>query len=161
MVGFIDSLNETYRKHPQQRGFPSILKTDHGDIHFRRPIRSAVLASDAFLIVHLLVHGQPAVLRGTARERLFISQRAQTGCKMAYIPEHPQQPVIDGSEDSCHGDNRRDPTESVKVREKERERERERGCFMSGCGCRYLSVRVGEYHCRERNPARSTSRQSQ
>ena len=27
---------------------------------------------------------------------------------------------------------------------------------MSGCGCRYLSVRVGEYHSREGNPARST-----
>lgn len=64
----------TYCQHTQQARFAGILQADHSDVHLGRP----------------------------AGERVSRASSAGTD-RTAHLPEHPQEPVIDGAKDCSHG----------------------------------------------------------
>lgn len=80
----------TYRKHPQQRRFPCILKTNHRDVHFRRPI-SAKCNEPSLADRNVCLRGRAA--------RLFSGNQRMAE---VHLPEHSEKPVINRAKDARH-----------------------------------------------------------
>lgn len=80
---------ETHRQYPQQGGFACILQADHGDIHLCGP---AARGGGSPLALHL---------RGRAGGRMVFPRTTKLR-QGSHLPEHPQEPVIDGTKDPSH-----------------------------------------------------------
>jgi hypothetical protein len=85
---------ETYRQHTQQRRLSRILKTNHGNVHLRRPTVEKHIAALSQPNLGYCGDGPGSYFRRTPRRRL--------NGTAAHLPEHPQEPVIDRPKNTRH-----------------------------------------------------------
>lgn len=88
--------NHAYRKHTQQRCLPSILQSNHRYVHLRRPIEGCVIRDGSY-------QGQCRHCPANATIAQAVTADYHAGVLgLQYIPEQPQQPVIDAPEKAGH-----------------------------------------------------------